>query len=55
MRLIKPYTEICKDFDGEETLKKIERVARTCYKSEDKIKDNKGNYHDDIIYEIVNE
>ena len=27
------------DFDGEEMLKKIERVARTCYKSEGKIKD----------------
>ena len=39
MRLIKPYAEICKDFDGEEMLKKIERVARTCYKSEGKIKD----------------
>ena len=39
MRLIKPYAEICKDFDGEEMLKKIERVARTCYKSESKIKD----------------
>lgn len=39
MRLIKPYAEICKDFNGEEMLKKIERVARTCYKSESKIKD----------------
>ena len=39
MRFIKPYAEICKDFDGEEMLKKIERVARTCYKSEGKIKD----------------
>ena len=39
MRLIKPYAEIYKDFDGEEMLKKIERVARTCYKSEGKIKD----------------
>ena len=38
MRLIKPYAEIYKDFDGEEMLKKIERVARTCYKSEGKIK-----------------
>ena len=39
MRLIKPYADIYKDFDGEEMLKKIERVARTCYKSEGKIKD----------------
>ena len=38
MKIIKPYTKICGNVDGEEILKKIEMVGRTCYKSEDKIK-----------------
>lgn len=37
MKLIKPYTEILTPIDGVKILKDIERVARTCYKSEDKI------------------
>lgn len=37
MQAIKPYTQIYQDFDGEKVLKKIEAVARTCYKSEGKI------------------
>lgn len=40
MKLIKPYTEILTDVDGKEILKTIEKVARTCYKSEDKITDD---------------
>ena len=40
MKLIKPYTEILTSIDGEEVLKTIERVARTCYKSEDLITDD---------------
>lgn len=39
MQAIKPYTQIYDDFDGQKILKKIEQVARTCYKSEGKIKD----------------
>jgi thymidylate synthase (FAD) len=39
MKLIKPYTEILTPINGEEILKTIEKVARTCYKSEDKITD----------------
>jgi thymidylate synthase (FAD) len=37
MKLIKPYTEILTDINGKEILQFLERVARTCYKSEDKI------------------
>ena len=37
MKLIKPYTEILTKIDGVETLKKIELIGRTCYKSESKI------------------
>jgi thymidylate synthase (FAD) len=39
MKVIKPYAEIIDDINGEDVLKKIELVARTCYKSEDKIKE----------------
>lgn len=37
MKLIKPYTEILTPINGEEILKTIEKIARTCYKSEEKI------------------
>lgn len=37
MKLIKPYTKILTPINGEEILKFVELVARTCYKSEDKI------------------
>lgn len=40
MILIKPYTEILTPIDGREILKTIEKVARTCYKSENKITEN---------------
>ena len=39
MQAITPYYQIYADFDGDKILKKIEAVARVCYKSEDKIKD----------------
>lgn len=39
MKLIKPYTEILTQLDGEQILKQIEVAARTCYKSEEHIKD----------------
>lgn len=37
MKLIKPTFEIITEINGNEILKTIEKVARTCYKSEDKI------------------
>lgn len=37
MRIVKAGFEIMDPLNGEEILKKIELVARTCYKSEDKI------------------
>lgn len=39
MKIIKPYTEIIGDINGNDILKKIEMVGRTCYKSEDRITD----------------
>ena len=40
MELIKPYTVIMTEINGDEILKKIERIGRTCYKSESKITDD---------------
>lgn len=37
MRFIKPSFEIMQCPDGRQVLRFLERVARTCYKSEDKI------------------
>lgn len=39
MKIVKAGYEILDSLNGEEILKKIERVARVCYKSEDKITD----------------
>ena len=39
MKIIKPYTEIIDELNGQEILKKIEQCGRICYKSEDKIKE----------------
>ena len=39
MNRIKAYTQIYDDFNGQDILNKIERIARTCYKSEGKIKE----------------
>ena len=39
MKLIKPSVEILTSVDAVEVYKTIEKVARTCYKSEDKITD----------------
>ena len=41
MQAIKAYTQIYNDFDGQKILEKIEKVARTCYKSEEKIQEEK--------------
>ena len=37
MKIIKPYTEIIDELNGQDILKKIEKCGRVCYKSEDKI------------------
>ena len=37
MKIIEPSYEILTPIDGGEILKTLERVARTCYKSEEKI------------------
>lgn len=37
MKIIKPSVEIIDPIDGPSILKKLERIGRTCYKSEDKI------------------
>lgn len=43
MKLIKPYTEILTPLDGKEILNTIEKIARTCYKSEDKISESSAD------------
>lgn len=37
MKIIKPYFELLDEVNGEEILKKIEKIGRVCYKSEDRI------------------
>lgn len=39
MKTIKPYVQIGSDIDGQGILRKIEIIAKTCYKSESKIQD----------------
>lgn len=39
MKIIKPSAEILDSFDGNDMLRKIERIGRVCYKSESKITD----------------
>lgn len=40
MKLIKPYFSIVDEIDGMGILKKLEKIARVCYKSEEKITDD---------------
>lgn len=40
MRIIEPWFEILDEINGEEILKRIEKIGRVCYKSEDKITDD---------------
>lgn len=40
MKTIKQSCEILDEINGEEILKRIEKIARVCYKSEDKITEN---------------
>lgn len=46
MKLIKSYSEILTPINGEQILKNIEKVARTCYKSEDKITNDDSSARD---------
>lgn len=39
MQAIKAYTQIYADFKGQDLINKLEQVARTCYKPENKIKE----------------
>ena len=39
MKAITPYTQIYGDIDGQEIMKKIEKIGRICYKSENKIEE----------------
>ena len=39
MRIVDAGFEIIDEINGEAVLQKIERIARVCYKSEDKIKE----------------
>ena len=39
MKIVKPSIELMDEIDGGEILKKIERIGRVCYKSEDSISD----------------
>lgn len=39
MKIIDPYVELESEINGEEILKKIEKIGRVCYKSEDRITD----------------
>lgn len=50
MKIVKPSYEILSDIDGKEILKMIEKVGRTCYKSEDRITEDSCNkFVSDII------
>jgi thymidylate synthase (FAD) len=49
MKIIKPSFEILTKINSKTILKEIEKVARTCYKSEDKIKKGSTEEHITII------
>lgn len=40
MRIVEPWFEILDEINGEDILKRIEKIGRVCYKSEDKITDD---------------
>ena len=40
MKIIKPYIEVIDKLDGQAILKKIEKIGRVCYKSENNITDD---------------
>lgn len=50
MRVIEPCYEILDEINGEEILKKIEKIGRVCYKSEDRISEESSiKFVKDII------
>lgn len=51
MKLIRPNYEILTPIDGEYILKTLEKVARTCYKSEDKITDESAKT---LVQKLIN-
>ena len=53
MKFIKPYYKILTPINGIEILKNIEKVARTCYKSEDKISDDDSSARK-VIQMLIN-
>lgn len=50
MKIITPYIEVLDTIDGNQILKKIERIGRVCYKSEDKISEDSAR---DFILRIL--
>lgn len=49
MRVIKPWFQILDEVNGEKMLKRIERIGRVCYKSEEKITDDSARKFVDNI------
>lgn len=50
MRIIKPEIEILDKIDGDEILKRIEKIGRVCYKSEEKItSESSKNFVNNIL------
>lgn len=49
MRVIRPWFEILDEVNGENMLKRIERIGRVCYKSEEKITDDSARKFVDNI------
>lgn len=51
MKVIRPYIKIEDDINGKDILKKIEKIGRVCYKSEDKITDKSS---EKFVQSIIN-
>lgn len=50
MKIIKPWFEILDEFDGMEMIRKIEKIGRVCYKSEEKINNDSAK---EFIFNIL--
>ena len=58
MRIIKPSIEVLDEINGNEILRKIEKIGRVCYKSEERITNESskvfiGNLKSRINYTYV--
>ena len=54
MKIIEPYVILEDEIDGTEIIKKIEKIGRVCYKSENNIKeDSAERFIKSIITSIV--